>query len=114
MCSELSSSHPESSSAKWSKRLTPERIKVLAECLIGGRTRKETADMLGVSPRTVTRWKNDPTVVAEVDRLRSRTSETRAADVLVRLMDSLDERIALTAAREDPTHSGRAPASGRR
>jgi hypothetical protein len=56
--------------------------------------------MLGVSPRTVTRWKNDPTVVAEVDRLRSRTSETRAADVLVRLMDSLDERIALTAARE--------------
>ena len=88
------------SSAKWSSRLTPERIKTLAECLIAGRTRNETAEALGVSPRTISRWKTDSAVLAEVARLRSRTSETRAEDVLQSLLDSDDERIRLMAVRE--------------
>jgi hypothetical protein len=39
-------------------------------------------------------------VVAEVDRLRSHTNETRVEDVLLRLLKSDDERIVLGAARE--------------
>ena len=100
MSSDLSSSATEASSAKWSGRLTPERVKTLAECMIAGRTRAETADALGVSPRTVSRWKKNPAVVAEVDRLRSRTSETRVEDVLLRLLESDDERVRLMAVRE--------------
>jgi predicted transcriptional regulator len=80
--------------------LTPERIKKMAECIVAGCSRQETADALGVSPRTVSRWKKDPRVIAEVDRLRSRTSETRVEDVLLRLLESDDERIRLMAARE--------------
>src|SRR5215475_7712452 len=83
-----------------SRRLTPERITQLAECLIAGLTRAETAEVLRVSVRTVSRWKRDPAVHAEVDRLRNRTSETRAEDVLLRLQDSWDEKIALAAAKE--------------
>jgi Homeodomain-like domain-containing protein len=100
MSSDLERSATEVSSAKWSSRLTPERIKTLAECLIGGRTRTEAADVLGVSPRTVSRWKKNPAVLAEVDRLRSRTSETRVEDVLLRLLESDDERVRLMAVRE--------------
>lgn len=92
--------------------LTPERIKKVAECIVAGCSRKETAGALGVSPRTVTRYKKDREVIAEVDRLRSRTSETRVEDVLLRLLESDDERIRLMAVRdlavEDPTRSGRA------
>jgi hypothetical protein len=100
MSSDLIRSPTGTSSGKWSARLTPERIKQLAECLIAGRTRNETAEALGVSPRTVSRWKKDPAVVTEVDRLRSRTSETRVEDVLLRLLESDDERIRLMAVRE--------------
>lgn len=80
--------------------LTPERIKKVAECIVAGCSRQETADALGVSPRTVTRYKKDRGVIAEVDRLRSRTSETRVEDVLLRLLESDDERIRLMAVRE--------------
>ena len=80
--------------------LTPEKIKLLAECLIAGLSRKETAKALGVSPRTVSRWKKDPRVIAEVERLRTRTSETRVEDVLQRLLESDDERVRLGAVRE--------------
>ena len=73
---------------KWSARLTPERIKQLAECLVAGRTRKETAEALGVSERTVSRWKKDPRVLAEVERLRNGASEIRAVQVLLELLDS--------------------------
>ena len=100
MSSDLKSSATEVSSAKWSSRLTPERIKTLAECLIAGRTRAEAADLLGVSPRTVSRWKKDPAVEAEVDRLRNRSGETRVADVLLGLLESDDDRIVLGAERE--------------
>jgi transcriptional regulator with XRE-family HTH domain len=100
MSSDIRSSATVVSSAKWSSRLTPERIKTLAECLIAGRTRNETAEALGVSPRTISRWKTDSAVLAEVARLRSRTSETRAEDVLQSLLDSDDERIRLMAVRE--------------
>jgi hypothetical protein len=100
MSSNLSSGPTERSSGRRSARLAPERIKQLAECLIAGRTRNETAEALRVSPRTVSRWKRDPAVIAEVDRLRSRTSETRAEDVLLRLLESDDERIRLMAVRE--------------
>ena len=96
MSSDLSSP----SSLTWSVRLTPERVKTLAECVIEGRTRAETADALGVSPRTVSRWKKIPAVVAEVDRLRSRANEPRVEDVLIRLLKSDDEHIRLMAVRE--------------
>jgi predicted transcriptional regulator len=80
--------------------LTPERIKKMAECIVAGCSRQETADALGVSPRTVTRYKNDWEVIAEVDRLRSRTNETRVEDVLQRLLRSDDERVQVMAVRE--------------
>jgi len=80
--------------------LTPERIKKVAECIVAGCSRQETADVLGVSPRTISRWKKDPRVIAEVERLRSRASEARVEDVLLRLLESDDERIRLMAARE--------------
>ena len=80
--------------------LTPERIKKVAECIVAGCSRQETADVLGVSPRTISRWKKDPRVIAEVERLRSRASETRVEDVLLRLLGSDDERIRLMAVRE--------------
>lgn len=72
----------------------------MAECVIEGRTRTETAGALGVSPRTVSRWKKIPVVVAEVDRLRSRANEPRVEDVLIRLLKSDDEHIRLMAVRE--------------
>jgi MoxR-like ATPase len=100
MSSDLSSSPSEAPSGRWSARLSPERIKRLAECLIVGRTRAETAEALGVSPRTVTRWKKDARVLAEVERLRSRTIETRVEEVLQRLLKSDDERVVLGAVRE--------------
>jgi hypothetical protein len=101
MSSDLRSSATEVSSVKWSSRLTPERIKTLAECPIAGRTRAEAADLLGLSPRPVSRWKKDPAVEAEVDRLRNRSGETRVADVLLLgLLESDDERIVLGAAQE--------------
>jgi hypothetical protein len=90
----------ETPSGRRSPGLTPERIRLLAECLIAGCTRTETADALEVSPRTVTRWKKDTAVRAEVERLRNRTGETRASDVLIASLDSWDERIALSAAKE--------------
>jgi predicted transcriptional regulator len=100
MSSDLSSSPSEVSSPTGSGRLTPERVKTLAECLIAGRTRAETADALGVSPRTVSRWKKSPVVQAEVNRLRSRENEPRVEDVLIRLLKSDDEHIRLMAVRE--------------
>jgi FixJ family two-component response regulator len=78
--------------------LTPERITQLAEALLAGHTRKDTAKALNVSPRTVSRWKKNPSVLAEVDRLRERTPDTRAVDTLERLLDSVDEKVALKAA----------------
>src|SRR5205823_3271578 len=100
MSSDLGNITTEVSSATWSGRLTPEQVKKLAECLIAGLTRAKTADALRVSTRTVSRWKKNPVVVAEVDRLRSRTSETRVEDVLLRLLESDDERVRLMAVRE--------------
>jgi len=81
-----------------SGRLTRERIRQLAEYLIAGRTRMETANALDVSPRTVSRWKKDPVVLAEVERLLKRGPETRALEKLERLLDSADDRVALGAA----------------
>jgi predicted transcriptional regulator len=80
--------------------LTPERIKKVAECIVAGCSRQETADTLNVSARTVTRYKKAREVIAEVDRLRSRASETRVEDVVLRLLESDDERIRLMAVRE--------------
>jgi len=80
--------------------LTPERIKKVAECIVAGCSRQETADALGVLPRTVTRYKKDREVIAEVERLRTRRNETRVEDVLQRLRESDDEHIRLMAVRE--------------
>lgn len=101
MRSDPISSLPERSSAKRHVRLTPDRIKQLAECVIAGRTREETAEALGgASKRSVSRWKKDARVLAEVERLRTRSSEIRVDDVLLRLLESDDERVVLGAARE--------------
>jgi transcriptional regulator with XRE-family HTH domain len=81
-----------------SVRLTRERIRKLAESLIAGCTRKEAAEALGVSPRTVTRWNKDPAVLAEIERLLNRGPETRALERLERLLDSEDDKVALGAA----------------
>jgi DNA-binding NarL/FixJ family response regulator len=62
--------------------LTPERVKLLAALLVAGRSRTEIADALDVSPRTVSRWKHDPRVLAEVERLRNATPLTRAIAVV--------------------------------
>ena len=100
MTSDSISSSAETTSGRWSARLTPERIKQMAACLITGCTRQETADELRVSPRTVTRWKKDARVLAEVERLRNGANEIRAVDVLLELLDSVDDRVRLAAARE--------------
>jgi hypothetical protein len=83
-----------------STRLSTHRVARLAECLIAGRTRQETADEIGASVSSVRRWSRSPLVLAEIERLTSQTNETRAVDVLVRLMDSDDDRVALAAATE--------------
>src|SRR5262249_34939601 len=75
------------------------------------------ADALNVSPRTVSRWKRDPAVVAEVDRLRSRTSEDRAVDALEHLLVTGSEKIVLGSAqallrRSERTPKEPAPAGG--
>jgi len=80
--------------------LTPERIKKVAECIVAGCSRQETADALGVSARTVSRWKTDPRVIAEVARLRSCSAQPRVEDVLIHLLKSDDEHIRLMAVRE--------------
>jgi hypothetical protein len=87
-----------------SGRLTPARITQLAECVLAGRTRQETASLLGISARTVSRWKKSPAVIAEVVRLTSRSDDVRAVDILLGLMGSDDERVALRAAELVLTH----------
>lgn len=98
MSSQLEDSPSESPSGSSSVRLTRDRVRRLAEALVEGRTRKGTAAALGVSPRTVTRWKKNPAVVAEFERLLNRGPETRALEKLDRLLDSPDDKVALRAA----------------
>ena len=43
-------------------------------------------------------------MIAEVERLRSRSDKVHAVDVLVRLMESTDERVALRASELVLTH----------
>jgi transcriptional regulator with XRE-family HTH domain len=62
--------------------LTPERVSLLAGLLYAGRSRTEIAAALGVSPRTVSRWRTDPSVLAELERLRNATPVTQALAVL--------------------------------
>src|SRR3954469_19860580 len=82
------------------RRLTPEVAKVLAQFLAQGRSRQSIADRLDISVRTVSRWKSSPLVIAELNR----SDDVRAADVLLRLMECDDERIALRAAELVLTH----------
>src|SRR5262245_46895868 len=98
MGSQLDSSPTEPPAGTSSVRLTRDRVRRLAELLIAGCTRKEIAKTLDVSPRTVTRWKQDPAVQAEYDRLLKRGPETRALEKLDRLLDSNDDKVALAAA----------------
>src|SRR5437588_13097916 len=91
------SSPTEVLSSGLSARLTPEVVEAVAQWLIEGRTRKSIADRFGVSVRTVSRWKASPLVMAEIERLRSRSDEVHAVDVLLRLMESTNERVALRA-----------------
>jgi hypothetical protein len=98
MGSHLDSSFTEPPSGTSPARLTRDRVRRLAECLVAGCTRKETAKALEVSPRTVTRWKTDPAVQAEFERLLKRGPETRALEKLDRLLDSDDDKVALGAA----------------
>lgn len=87
-----------------SARLTPERISQLAECVVAGRSMRETASLLGISVRTVSRWKASPLVIAELERLSNRSDDVRAVDILLGLMASDDERVALRAAELVLTH----------
>lgn len=98
MSSDINSSACETPADGVSARLPRERIKQLAECLLAGRTRKHIAEALDVSVRTVDRLKKDPTVLAEVDRLRSRTDEELVVDSLKHLLSSDNERVVLGAA----------------
>src|SRR5437879_486130 len=91
------SSPTETLSGSVSARLTPARATQLAECILAGRTRQEMAQLLGIAPRTASRWKKNPLVVTEVERIRNRSDEQRAAEILVRLTESDDERVALRA-----------------
>lgn len=98
------SSPTEVLSSGLSARLTPEVVEAVAQCLIEGLTRQSIADRFGVSVRTVSRWKASPLVIAEVERLRSRSDKVHAVDVLVRLMESADERVAPRASELVLTH----------
>jgi hypothetical protein len=98
MSADVISSTGEMSVGRVSSGVPRERINQLAECLLAGRTRKETAEALRVSVRTVSRWSKDPTVLAEVERLRNRTNEELATDSLKHLLRSENERIVLGAA----------------
>lgn len=98
------SSPTEVLSSGLSARLTPEVVEAVAQWLIEGRTRKSIADRFGVSVRTVSRWKASPLVMAEIERLRSRSDEVHAVDVLLRLMESTNERVALRASELVLTH----------
>src|SRR5207302_10637248 len=98
MSADVISSTGEMSAGRVSSGLPRERINQLAECLVAGRARKETAEALRVSVRTVSRWSKDPTVLAEVERLRNRTNEELAIDSLKHLLHSEHERIVLGAA----------------
>lgn len=104
MTSRLSSPTEPLSDGLSARRLTPEVIDTLARFLVEGRTRAEIAERLDVSVRTVSRWRSSPLVIAEVERLENRSDEVRAADVLLRLMESDDERISLRAAELVLTH----------
>jgi hypothetical protein len=86
-------------SGGWCVMPTPEQITLLAACVIAGRSRTETAKMLGVSPRSVSRWNTDPRVLVEVERARDATIETRMIGVLEALAHHAeDERTRLHAA----------------
>ena len=98
MASPLSSPTETLSDRLSARRLTPEVAEVLAQLLVAGWSRQSIADRLGVSVRTVSRWKVRPLVTAAEEHLRNRSDEEEAADVLLRLTRSPDERVALRAA----------------
>jgi hypothetical protein len=80
--------------------MRPEHVRAIAEGEVAGLSRAEIAAKTELTPRTISRYRHRPEVLAEVERLRSRTPESRAVDILLRLSDSEDERIALDAAKE--------------
>jgi transposase-like protein len=47
----------------------PELATKVAEMLVDGATRQEVADVMGVTPETVTRWRRDPRVQTHIKRL---------------------------------------------
>lgn len=88
----------------------------VARLLLLRYTHQEIADELGHHRVTITDVANEPEVIAEVDRVRAeafaeateilKVSTRRAAQRIAKAMESLDERIALDAAKTLLTKAG--------
>jgi hypothetical protein len=63
-------------------------------------TWEEIAETLGVPLRAVNRWRKDPALAAEVERLRDCMSQRRAVKRVARLLDSDDPGVVLEAVRQ--------------
>jgi hypothetical protein len=78
----------------------PEYVLRLAELELAGASRKEMAEALGVTPRTVSRLRHAPEVKAMTERLRSQPDSVRATTVLLDVMTSTkDERLKVDCAK---------------
>jgi len=95
----------ESSQGPTGSRLSVEQLNAI-DVLVQGRTDQETAEVVGVARKTVTRWRNDnPHFTAELnkqrrliwgdshDRLRALAS--KAVDTLETSLDEGDSRVAV-------------------
>jgi transcriptional regulator with XRE-family HTH domain len=78
--------------------MRPDHIRAIAEGEIAGLSRREIASKTGLTPRTISRYRRRPEVLAAVEQLRRLPRSERAQDVLVGLLASDSETIRLQAA----------------
>jgi hypothetical protein len=69
--------------------------------VVAGRSRREISNILGVQPRTLSRWRSEPEVRAEIEALTSSANATEISAVaaLRGLLTDPDSRVRLEAAR---------------